>query len=185
MDKSGNLKPGMLLVSDPYANDMFFHRSVVMLAEYNDEGSVGFVLNKALAYKICDLVEGFPDCDFRISLGGPVGHNTLNFLHVLGNVMIPHAQHIGNGIYWGGDFGALSGLIGAKAISSNDLLFFLGYSGWSVGQLENEIAEGAWAVIPSERYDIMNSDDDLWYRIVYNEPSLFSWRFIPEHPEDN
>ena len=185
MNTGNPVKPGMLLVSEPYSYDPFFRRSVVLVTEHNADGSVGFILNKGLNYRLKDLVESIKGADFRISLGGPVGHTTLNFIHTLGNITIPNAHHVGGGLYWGGNFEILTGMINFDVISRDEVLFFLGYSGWSQGQLEDEVARGDWAVIPAAGYDLMHAADTLWYDIVHEEPLLIPWRYIPENPSDN
>lgn len=138
-------KKGNLLIAEPsILGDVSFNRSVVLLAEHNEEGSVGFILNKPLLYNINDLIPEI-DATFEIYNGGPVEQDNLYFIHTIPNV-IPNSIEISNGIYWGGDFEATKVLINENKITKNQIRFFLGYSGWSFNQLEMELQENAWIV---------------------------------------
>ena len=98
-------KQGSLLVSAPYLRDYHFARSVVLLVEHSDEGSMGIVLNKPFHYvtRLNDLI---PELEFgppiTVSKGGPVSRETLFYLHTLGD--LKGALPLGNGLYLNGDF---------------------------------------------------------------------------------
>jgi len=96
---------GVLLVAEPsIIGDVSFNRSVVLLAEYNENGSVGFILNKPLQYELKDFI---PEIDSSIPVynGGPVDQDNLYFIHRIPE-LIPDSIEISNGIFWGGDFNA-------------------------------------------------------------------------------
>lgn len=138
-------KKGHLLIAEPTTlGDISFNRSVILLAEHNDEGSIGFILNKPLSYTINDLIPEI-DASFKIYNGGPVEQDNLYFIHNIPEV-IPNSVEISNGIYWGGDFETTKHLINTGKIGRNNIRFFLGYSGWSVNQLEMELQENAWII---------------------------------------
>ena len=138
-------KKGHLLIAEPsILGDVSFNRSVVLLAEHNDEGSIGFILNKPLNYTINDLLPEI-EASFKIYNGGPVEQDNLYFIHNIPEI-IPNSVEISNGIYWGGDFETTKQLINEGKITKNHIRFFLGYSGWSVNQLEMEMQENAWIV---------------------------------------
>lgn len=138
-------KKGHLLIAEPTTlGDISFNRSVILLAEHNDEGSIGFILNKPLSYTINDLIPEI-DASFKIYNGGPVEQDNLYFIHNIPEV-IPDSVEISNGIYWGGDFETTKHLINTGKIGRNNIRFFLGYSGWSVNQLEMELQENAWII---------------------------------------
>ena len=99
------LKPnkGKLLIAEPsLTGDVSFNRSVVLLAEHNDEGSVGFILNKPLEYQINDLVTEIV-IPFQVYNGGPVEQDNLYFIHKVPH-LIDNSMEISDGIYWGGNF---------------------------------------------------------------------------------
>jgi putative transcriptional regulator len=142
---SEKLKKGRLLISEPSVfGDLSFNRSVILLAEYTEEGSVGFILNKPLKYTINDLV---PDvqANFKIHNGGPVEQDNLYFIHNVPE-LITDSIEISNGIYWGGDFELVKKLINEKRIKKENIRFFLGYTGWETEQLEDEMESNSWIV---------------------------------------
>ena len=103
-------KKGHLLIAEPsILGDVSFNRSVVLLAEHNDEGSIGFILNKPLNYTINDLIPEI-EASFKIYNGGPVEQDNLYFIHNIPDI-IPNSVEISNGIYWGGDFETTKQLI--------------------------------------------------------------------------
>ena len=96
-------KKGKLLIAEPaLTGDVSFNRSVVLLAEHNDEGAVGFILNKPLEYDICDLVSEIK-VPLKVFNGGPVEQDNLYFIHKVPH-LIEDSIEISDGIYWGGDF---------------------------------------------------------------------------------
>ena len=75
------IKKGHLLIAEPsILGDLSFNRSVILLADHNTEGSVGFILNKPLDYSVNDLVPEV-DATFTIYNGGPVEQDNLYFIH--------------------------------------------------------------------------------------------------------
>ena len=135
---------GCLLVSEPYLPDPNFERTIILLCEHNAEGSFGFVLNKPSHAKIADVMESMKDFDAQVYVGGPVQQDTLHYIHRVQT--LEDAIEIGDGIYWGGNFEHLNSLLNSKQIAAHDLKFFLGYSGWSEGQLEEELQANSWIV---------------------------------------
>ena len=92
------LKKGQLLIAEPsLIGDTSFNRSVILLADHNDEGSVGFIINKPLRYSIRDLVPEI-DATFKIYNGGPVEQDNLYFIHNVPH-LIPESIEISNGIF--------------------------------------------------------------------------------------
>ena len=89
----------MLIAEPSMLGDVSFNRSVVLLAEHNSDGSVGFILNKPLSYTINDLLPEI-EATFKIYNGGPVEQDNLYFIHNIPEI-IPNSVEISNGIYWG------------------------------------------------------------------------------------
>ena len=141
-------KPGQLLLAEPYLLDPNFKRAAVLLVDCHEEGTVGFVLNRPLEYQVAELIHDFPSHPNPVFAGGPVQNDTLHFVHMLGDY-IPNSIKISEQLYWGGDLDALKDAIEADIASSNNLRFFLGYSGWSPGQLDEEMAEKTWIISES------------------------------------
>ena len=147
-------KQGRVLISEPFLNDTYFRRSVVLLTEHSEEGSVGFVLNKPVALSVDDVLTDFPEIDTEVSIGGPVNTNTIHYIHTLGDT-IPNSVKVFNNLYWGGDFDVIKQMISDGQIKGSEIRFFLGYAGWSPKQLENELSENAWLVSEMKAEQIM------------------------------
>lgn len=153
---------GKLLISDPFILDPYFSRLVILLCEHNGEGSFGFILNKYVEMDLTDVMEDVPEISNRVSIGGPVENNQLYFLHTLGD-LLPGSHEIAKGLYVGGDFEILKTLLSTKSISEDQVRFFVGYSGWSGGQLSDEMKEESWYVSDINDLPLMDtSRDDLW-----------------------
>ena len=140
-----NPKRGDLLISEPFLPDPNFERTVILLCEHDEHGSFGFVLNKPSTVKFNDVVEEAIDFEEHLFIGGPVQQDTLHFIHRSID-QLDSGKEIGEDIYWGGKFDDLMMLINTKTIVNNDFRFFLGYSGWSEGQLEEELKAKSWIV---------------------------------------
>lgn len=134
---------GCILVSEPYLPDPNFERTIILLCEHNINGSFGFVLNKPSSVKIADVMDSL-NFDAQVYVGGPVQQDTLHYLHRIKT--LEDSTEVGEGIYWGGNFEQLNALINDKNIAAADAKFFLGYSGWSEGQLEEELKANSWIV---------------------------------------
>lgn len=136
---------GKILISEPYLGDPNFERTVILLGEDNEDGSFGFVLNKpspVLVEQVLPDLEGF---DQKVFIGGPVANDSLYFINK-GDVLVNDSFEIGEGIFWGGNYDHLVELSNLKMVNPEDFVFFLGYSGWSEGQLRAEMEEAAWII---------------------------------------
>jgi putative transcriptional regulator len=180
-------KKGQLLIAEPsILGDSSFNRSVVLLADYNEDGSVGFILNKPLEYSLSDLIPEI-SVDFEIYNGGPVEQDNLYFIHTIPD-LIPNSVEISSGIFWAGDFSEVIELIETKQISKNDIRFFLGYSGWDAKQLEKELHANSW-VLSENVYKtaiIQKSDKAFWKKKMLELGDNYSiWSNAPEDPSFN
>jgi putative transcriptional regulator len=153
---------GILLIADPFLKDPNFLRSVVLLCEHQTEGSFGFVLNRPFENTLDELIpelEGFPIPVFE---GGPVQKDSLHFLHQL-PVEIPGGQEIIKGVYWGGDFEAVISLLKEGRLNPDKIRFFIGYSGWSEGQLNTEMTEKTWLTVAAEKELVFHEKyQEIW-----------------------
>lgn len=178
-------KSGRILISEPLLSDTYFKRSVVLITDYSDQGAVGFVLNKPINISVNEILADFPDFNAKVYVGGPVAKDSIHFLHVLGE-LIPNSVHVKDNIYWGGDFDALKELINEGVVNFSQVRFFLGYSGWSPNQLENEIKENAWLVTEVESDKIMLADKDIWKKSLIELGKKYkAWANVPENPTMN
>ncbi len=181
------VRSGTILISDPFLDDKYFGRSVVLLCSYSKEGSFGFVLNQYLDIDLHKADSNFPNIKTRVSLGGPVGKENLFFIHELGN-LIEGATSLYNGIYYGGDFTQLSKLIMDQPELQSKVRFFVGYSGWSEGQLDEEIKEQSWLPVNNISNDMIfdTNNDKLWENALEIQGKRFKIiSKFPRNPEDN
>ena len=180
-------KKGNLLVAEPsIIGDLSFNRSVVLLADHNKEGSVGFILNKPLGYTIQDLIPEIK-VNFKIYNGGPIEQDNLYFIHNIPQ-LIPNSIEIAEGIYWGGDFESTKDLINKDIIKQNNIRFFLGYSGWDAEQLQDELDSNSWIISENglQNKIIGKSATDFWReKIIEQGGDYIIWSNAPENPMNN
>jgi len=177
---------GKILISEPFLPDTFFNRSIVFLTDHTSEGSIGFILNKKLDIKVCDAISGFDSWNETLNMGGPVAPDTLHYLHTMGD-KIPKSVHVFRNIYWGGDIETIKTLISFNKIKESQIRFFLGYSGWSAGQLERELKENSWVIAGIRPEAVMtNRGLDTWKNVLKSFNSKYRiWADFPESPDMN
>jgi putative transcriptional regulator len=158
-----NPEPGMLLIAEPFLRDPNFSRSVVLLCEHKEEGSFGLLLNRSYHQTLEDLIPECEGMDFAISDGGPVQRDTLHFIHQYPE-RIPGGSELRDGMYWGGDFELAIRLLRSGVIDRDRIRFFIGYSGWTEGQLDSEVREKSWLVTPGSR------------KIVFPKSEIETWK---------
>ncbi|HUR67092.1 MAG TPA: YqgE/AlgH family protein [Chitinophagaceae bacterium] len=153
---------GILLIADPFLKDPNFLRTVVFLCEHKEEGSFGFVLNRQYENTIDELIPDLEGHKLPVYYGGPVQLDTIHFLHQFPDE-IPGGQEVMKGVYWGGDFDAIVQLIKKETVDLNKIRFFIGYSGWGTGQLNEEMTEKTWLTVKSTRKLIFETSfTDIW-----------------------
>lgn len=177
------MKPnkGKLLIAEPtILNDSSFNRTIVLLTEHTPNNSVGFILNRRLNYTVNDLLPDI-NCHFPVYQGGPVEQDNLYFIHKIPQ-LLPESIEVSNGIFWGGNFKSLKDLLNKEVLSSSDIRFFLGYSGWGKEQLNKEMNQNSWFVVENDFETIFSiNNENLWknkllqkggdYKLWANAPS--------------
>ncbi|MCF6185415.1 MAG: YqgE/AlgH family protein [Bacteroidales bacterium] len=178
-------KQGLVLVSEPFAPDSIFSRSVILLAEHNKDGAVGFILNKPFNRKISDFSSEFGNFDMNISFGGPVESEHIYYIHTYGK-KIPGSTQIKDNLYWGGEFSIIQTLSEAGKLEEEKIRFFVGYSGWTSEQLMREINKDFWLVSDIDVGTIMRNDKKIWNKTVSElEKPYKIWQYFPENPNLN
>ena len=180
MAKSKNkseVKVGALLLAEPFLEDPHFRRSVVLVCERNKEGTLGFILNKPVGINICNLLSSFPEFNSEVYYGGPVQTDTIHYLHNKGD-LIQDSVEIDTGLFWGGNFEEVKFCVENGLITPLDIKFFVGYSGWGEGQLEEEMGYNNWILGEVDRNYIFNTyggdSKNLWAKVLENEGDVFS-----------
>ncbi|MFP4521780.1 MAG: YqgE/AlgH family protein [Fibrobacterota bacterium] len=187
--KKSELSKGSLLLASPSLSDPNFQRSVILMGDYGPEGAFGFVLNKPSGKKFGELeTNNIANPVFKskaagipIFNGGPCEPEYLQAVHSFEG--IKNSLKISEGLFIGGNFSEiLSSVSGATA--SDPLKFFTGYAGWGPGQLDNEIKQKSWFVLPPEKGPVFRpSGKELW-RDVLKSPGDPYMSFIADMPED-
>lgn len=171
------------MVAEPFMLDPNFQRTVVLVCEHGQEGSMGFIINRKLDVYIDELIEDFPDFPTKVYFGGPVQTNTVHYLHNVGN-LLEDSREVARGVYWGGNFDKLKFLISTQVIQPEHIRFFLGYSGWSEGQLAEELKIGSWVVAEMDpNYLFKSKPSKLWNQVLSNKGNNYSViATIPDTP---
>ena len=181
-EKLVGLKAGALLVAPPMMADPNFKRSVILLCDHNDEGSFGLILNRPLRVEEDELSRQLDGYSNGLSFGGPVQPNTLHLIHQLGD-FVEDGEPISGNLFWGGDFDRLRTVAARRPLARTDLKFFLGYSGWRVGQLEAEASEGSWIIAPSSADIVCEvAPEKIWSTVLRRLGGEYAW--IANFPAD-
>ena len=159
-------KTGDLLISEPFLPDPNFVRSVILLTEHGTGGSLGFVLNQLSDMTLEDLGDEFQNLDTPVYIGGPVEQNTLHFIHTVGD-KIERSVKVNDNLNWGGDLFEMLKLIRLGIVKNAQVRFFLGYSGWSKGQLKSELNANTWIQISDYKDELLDIPPaTLWREVL-------------------
>ncbi|MBZ5737455.1 YqgE/AlgH family protein [Nocardioides mangrovi] len=181
-------RAGMLLVATPALLDPNFVDTVVLLLDVDDQGALGVVLNRPSVIRVGDVLDAWagavdePDVLFQ---GGPVGPEG-----ALAVAVLRDAADVPVG------FRAVEGALGLVDLdtpvellegSLAGLRIFAGYAGWGAAQLDGEIEEGSWYVVPAEAADAFRDDPaELWRDVLRRQPGEMAWHSTrPFDPELN
>ncbi len=170
---------GRLLVATPQLEDPNFRRSVVLLLDHGEEGSLGVILNRPSEVPAERILPGWTESGGstpRVFSGGPVQTNSLIALaptSAIWRASTPITEQI-----------ALLDLEEDLEISAEDLgkvCLYLGYSGWSSGQLQAELEEGAWWTFESDPADLFSDPSQSWTSVLSRQNSAA--RLVAFHPD--
>ncbi|MFC6999691.1 YqgE/AlgH family protein [Rufibacter roseus] len=163
-----DIQNGSILISEPFLGDPNFERSVVVICQHDTDGTVGLVLNRISNLFLSDVVEVNQQVfDMALAVGGPMQPNTLHYIHRLPN--LTDAQPISTELFWGGDFEELTTMLNSGLVSEDEIRFFVGYSGWSPGQLEEEIEKNVWFVNNNAANKLLTLNTDTLWRDILRE----------------
>ena len=140
------MNAGMYINSTTLLDDTYFENAVIFISEYNDQGAMGFVVNRPFPRSLNELEEFKHIRPFPIYEGGPVDQEHLFFVHQRPDI-IPGGTSINDHIFLGGDFQTAVKHINTGALTQQDIKVFIGYCGWDDQELEAEVAEGSWEVV--------------------------------------
>lgn len=140
-----SIQTGNFLQSHSTSAGDYFYEAIVCIAEYNQDGAIGFVVNRPFPRMLNELAEFAHLPPFPLWKGGPVDHDHLYFIHRRPDI-IEGGEKIKPGIYYGGNFTQATAAINQEKVSNNDIRIFIGYCGWNAGDLEREIEQKEWSL---------------------------------------
>lgn len=156
---------GKLLIAKPYLGDSNFERSVVIICEHSGNGAFGLVLNQNTSNVLSDLFDDI-HADLPVGMGGPVETHTLHFLHTRGDI-IEGSIKLMEGLYWSGNFEQVRTFLHTGVLKEGEVRFFVGYSGWGAGQIEEELEEEVWVVADALPHIVFQSDiNQIWRSVL-------------------
>jgi putative transcriptional regulator len=154
---------GHLLVSSPALVDPNFRRTVVLIAHHDEDGAMGLVLTRPSEVKVADAVpalELLAAADAVVSVGGPVQPEAFMVLAEFDDLDDAAAPVLGS-------IGFMPAEAEPEELSIRRMRVFAGYAGWGAGQLEAELDEPSWIVVPAEPGDAFADDpDELWKTVL-------------------
>jgi putative transcriptional regulator len=159
---------GQLLISSPLLNDPNFRRTVVLMTHHDEEGAMGLVLSRPSEIRVSDAVPELAELpgDELVYVGGPVQPEAVVVL--VEHESEPELPIVGNIAFMQAD-------ADVDELDPVRARVFAGYSGWGPGQLEGELEESSWIVVPAEPDDAFAPDpDELWRTVLHRKGGKFA-----------
>ena len=160
---------GSLLIANPVLPDPNFSRTVILLCNHNDQGSFGLVINRSTQLKAPDLfssIDILKSYNAKIYTGGPVSQSMVFYLYRSAKDVID-LDKICSGVYLGSNLETLESLYLDIGNPGENIRFYLGYSGWSGGQLDGEMEQNSWLVQnANEKLVFLDSEELIWLKAV-------------------
>ncbi len=187
-DFTSPLEPeqGTFLIANPFLPDPNFKHSVILLTQHDEEGTLGYILNKPLNLPALKLWEGIDILGTYLGYGGPVGSDTLHIIHRRPDIIGAEAE-IMPGVYWQGSFEKVLKGLKSGELNPDEVKLFLGYSGWAPQQLDYEMEEESWFVAPAYPEQIFEwSAGSLWKNVLKSMGTKYEIiSNFPEYPALN
>jgi len=187
-DPSAQPSAGRLLVAAPALLDPNFARSVVLLLDHAEEGTLGVIINRPTELAVREILAGWADHVTGpgvVFQGGPVGLDSALGLAWLG---VPFTDGDEEPLGWRHLYDSI-GLVDLDAppevvgASIQSLRIFAGYAGWGAGQLDAELEQGAWYVVESLPGDAFAMQPEaLWRAVLRRQRGDLA--FVATAPED-
>ncbi len=183
------IEGGTLLIASPTLRDQNFVRTVVLLCEHSEKGSMGLVVNRPSETRVADALRGvttLPPPEEILFSGGPVQAEILLVLHKVERA-INGAQPVADGMALGGDMQVLVDLLAAKRSPEDRVRVYAGYAGWGAGQLAMEMATGSWFTRPATAHFVFDVEPTaMWAEAVRSLGSEYAHLItMPPDPRVN
>ncbi len=178
---------GRLLVASPVIGDPNFERTVILLLDHDEDGSLGLVLNRPSELSASEVLPGWSDLTASpgvVFAGGPVEQE--------GIIGLGRRSAVDRD----GPFQVTVGSVGVIDLSAEPvdavgtvegIRLFAGYASWGPDQLESELLASAWWIVDADPTDPLTDEpDDLWAVVLARQPEpLRRWSFLPVDPSWN
>ena len=182
----GDLAAGRLLVATPRLVDPNFDRTVILVLDVDEDGALGVVLNRPSPVPVGEVLPGWdgvlcgPDVLFQ---GGPVGTDSALAVADLRGPSTDDEPVGFRRLFGSTGIVDLDTPTEIMAPALDRLRVFAGYAGWGSGQLEEEIEEGSWYVLPAAPGDLYDAEPErLWARVLRRQPGELAW--VSTRPAD-
>jgi putative transcriptional regulator len=180
---------GQLLIAAPSLLDPNFAQTVVLIAAHGDEGALGLILNREMSMRLPQVWEQISQSpclrDESVRHGGPVSGSlmTVHDQRSLANLVVTDELYVAT---------ELNAMEVLAASDEGQAVFFVGHSGWGPGQLESELADGSWVMLPARPEHVFEERDTLtfWKEAITEAgrrqvQSVIPLRHIPQDPRLN
>ena len=157
---------GKILISSPsLLTDMIFYKSIILIVDQTDEGITGFILNRPSDLFMIKEVESSEKIKIDLYYGGPVSSEHFYLLRSEKNYT--EIINIYDNLFWGNDLDFLINQIEKGIIKMDDFILFQGYSGWDLGQLDDEIANDSWIITEKKVEEIFSYiEKNSWNNLI-------------------
>lgn len=183
MHKKKNTKPkvGNLLISEPFNPEPNFRRSVVLISQHNQAGSIGFILNKPTPVRVDEALEDFPEFNVPVYWGGTLQLDSIYYIHSI--EALEGKQKIAEGIYWGGNYDQLKLLIESHQVQPSQIRFMAGFTAWEPDVLEEQIKQNSWWLTTADQATtFLEKPTELWGTILHRLGHIYG--IMNDFPED-
>ena len=167
---------GKFLVANRSLRDPSFAKTVVLLTDYGDNGAMGLIINRATTVRLAEVLpeaEELQDRPDTIYIGGPVARNGMILL-IRTEEAPKNTRRVLDGLYLSTSRTVLETMISEG--DSESFRVYSGHSGWGPGQLEDEIAQGAWHIVPADTRTVFDPElGEVWQRLIDRTQMRFAW----------
>ena len=178
----GGPSAGKFLVATERITDPRFRATVVLLIHYDGDGAVGLIVNRPTMVKLSSLLPGIKELRKRSDtafIGGPVGMKQL-FMLVRSSASPIESLPVLQGVYVSTSAKLLERVV--REGGKEKFRLYAGYSGWTTGQLEQELSRGDWRILPADAETIFDRDPALIWPDLIRRSSVI--RIREERPDD-
>ena len=172
---------GKFLVASRSLRGPNFAKTVVLLTDHSDEGTMGLIINRPTDIRLVEVLpatEGLEDRPDTVYIGGPVARRGMMLL-IRTDEAPENARRVLDGLYLSASRTVLETMI--LEADSDSFRVYSGHSGWGPGQLENEMKQGAWHIFPADIRTVFDpSLSEVWQRLIDRTQMRFARADYPD-----